>query len=108
MTQMYGTLVQHCHKKPRPKLLISSRVILLPTSLHNGAHHYNLYGDGHRQLGFVSVIQLLNNEDHHHDEYGHNQVTDVGGGDLVKDYLQGLMRRRSQIKDTHSWTVVNC
>lgn len=54
------------------------------------AHHDDLYGDRHRQLGFKSVIYLLYDEHHHHDHYGDHHITDIGGGDLVKDDLQGL------------------
>ena len=60
--------------------------------LHNVAHHNNLNGDGHRQLGFESVIYLLYDEDHHHDDQGDHHVTDVGQGDLFEDDLQGLKR----------------
>lgn len=54
------------------------------------SHHDDLYGNGNRQLGFISVIQLLHNEHHHHDHDGHHQVTDVGRSDLNKDLFKGL------------------
>lgn len=55
--------------------------------LESFSHRDNFYGDGDRQLGFVYVIQLLHNIHRQHDQYGHHQVTDVGRGDLDKDFL---------------------
>lgn len=60
------------------------------------AHHDDLYGDGHRQLGFKSLIYLLYDEHHHHDHDGDHHITDIGGGDLVKDDLQGLKNETSR------------
>ncbi len=58
--------------------------------LCNVAHHYNLYGDGHWQLWFESVIYLLHDEHHHHDHQGNHHITHIGLGYLIKDDLQGL------------------
>lgn len=67
---------------------------LIRIMLCNVAHHDDLDGDGHRQLGFESVVQLLHREHHHHDHQGDHQVTHVGGGDLIEDDLQGLKRTK--------------
>lgn len=66
----------------------------LRRALLKDSHHDDLYRDWHRQLGFKSVVYFLDNEDHHHDDQGDDHVTDVGGGDLVEDDLQGLRRRQ--------------
>lgn len=63
------------------------------------AHHDDLYGDRHRQLGFKSLIYLLYDEHHHHDHDGDHHITHIGGGDLVKDDLQGLKN------ETSRWTT---
>lgn len=88
-------------RKPTSK----NRRIILETlensiSLQGITHHHNLYGDRHWQFGSVSVIQLFYNEHHHHDHYGHDQVTDVGGGYLDKDFLQSL--QKNQIQSQHA------
>lgn len=69
--------------------------------LHSVAHHDNLYGDGHGQLGFEPVIQLLYDEHHHHDHQGDHHITDIGGGDLVEDDLQGL-RNKAGVQEISS------
>ena len=58
--------------------------------LGSASHHDDLYGDGHGELGFVSVVDLLDHEHRHHDDEGGDQVADVGGRDLHEDLLQGL------------------
>lgn len=74
------------------------------------SHHDNLYGDGNRQPGLVSVIQLLHNEHDQHDQNGHHQVTEVGGGDLIKDVFQGLDKRSKhttqRFERSFVWTVL--
>lgn len=67
--------------------------------LWNVAHHDNLYGDGHRQLGFKSVVHLLHTEHHHHDHQRDHHVTHIGGGYLIEDDLQGLKKRKKMNGD---------
>lgn len=78
--------------------------------LWNVAHHDDLYGDRNGQLGFESVIYLLYNEHHPHDHQGDNHITDIRGGNLVEDDLQGLKRWKSEIQemnDPYSQTLIN-
>ena len=54
------------------------------------SHHDDLYGDGDGELGFVNVVDLLEDKHHGHDDEGGDQVAEVGFLDLHKDVLQGL------------------
>lgn len=59
-------------------------------------HHDNLDGDGNGQLGFESVIELLDDKHHRHDHQGDDHVANVGGLDLVEDDLQSLRRTKTR------------
>lgn len=63
--------------------------------LNSLPYHNNFYRNWNWELGFVLVIQLLYNKNHQHDHNGHDQVTDVGLGDLAKDFLKGLCKRNT-------------
>lgn len=71
-------------------------------------HHDHFYGDGNGQLGFVFVVDLLHDEDHHHDHDGHDQVADIGGGDLDEDQLQGLCKRQRDTSGSRNPFPVSC